>query len=150
MRCETSHDSCAVADVDVPSLMSDIKNELHWIFLFRLFFMFIWSVSVWASVSSSLQYVNAQSAIKTNHVHRQSSCSLLHFRVLLHVSSLNVTSAWSIENMLYTLHATYIEHNLYADFSLRLERLLKEFSCDRFTVQDERDLSLLRFRQFTS
>ncbi len=41
-----------------------------------------------------------------------------------------------IENMLYTLHATYIKHNLYADFSLRLERLLKEFSCDRFTVQD--------------
>jgi len=46
---------------------------------------------------------------------------------------------------LYTLHATYIEHDLYADFLLRLERLLREFSCDRFTVQDERDLSLLRF-----
>ena len=54
-----------------------------------------------------------------------------------------------IENMLYTLHATYIEHNFYADFSLRLKRLLKEFSCDRFTVQDEQDLSLLRFQQFT-
>ncbi len=32
----------------------------------------------------------------------------------------------SIENMLYTLHATYIKHNFYADFSLRLERLLRE------------------------
>jgi len=60
------------------------------------------------------------------------------------------TSKQFIKNMLYTLHATYIEHNLYADFSLRLERLLKEFSRDRFTVQDERDLSLLRFQQFTS
>jgi len=59
-------------------------------------------------------------------------------------------SGLSIENMLYTLHATYIEHDLYADFPLRLERLLREFSRDRFTVQDERDLSLLRFRQFTS
>ncbi len=37
----------------------------------------------------------------------------------------------------YTLHATYIKHNLYADFSLKLKKLLKEFSCDRFTVQDE-------------
>ncbi len=52
--------------------------------------------------------------------------------------------------MLYTLHATYIEHDLYADFSLRLEKLLKEFSRDRFTVQDEWDLSLLKFQQFTS
>ncbi len=56
----------------------------------------------------------------------------------------------SIKNMLYTLHATYIEHDLYADFSLRLKRLLKEFSCDRFTVQDEQNLSLFRFQQFTS
>ena len=51
--------------------------------------------------------------------------------------SVNVVDSESIENMLYTLHATYIEHDFYADFSLRLERLLKEFSCDRFTVQDE-------------
>ena len=61
--------------------------------------------------------------------------------------------AWinvSIKNMLYMLHATYIKHNLYADFSLRLERLLKEFSYDKFTVQDEQNLSLLRFWQFTS
>ncbi len=47
--------------------------------------------------------------------------------------------------MLYMLHATYIKHDLYADFSLRLKRLLKEFSCDKFTVQEKRDLSLLRF-----
>ncbi len=63
-----------------------------------------------------------------------------------HTSDFNLT----IENMLYTLHATYIEHNLYADFPLRFKRLLREFSCNRFTVQDEWDLSLLRFRQFTS
>ncbi len=56
----------------------------------------------------------------------------------------------SIKNMLYTLHATYIEHDLYADFPFRLEKLLRKFSCDRFTVQEKRDLSLLRFRQFTS
>ena len=31
-----------------------------------------------------------------------------------------------IENMLYTLHATYIKHNFYADFFLRLKKLLKE------------------------
>ncbi len=40
----------------------------------------------------------------------------------------------SIKNMLYTLHATYIEHNLYADFPLRLERLLREFSHDWFFI----------------
>jgi len=56
----------------------------------------------------------------------------------------------TIENMLYTLHATYIKHDLYADFSLRLKKLLKEFSYDRFTVQDEQDFSLLKFQQFTS
>jgi len=52
---------------------------------------------------------------------------------------MNLKCYWrlSIENMLYTLHATYIKHNFYADFLLRLERLLKEFSCDRFTVQDK-------------
>jgi len=31
-----------------------------------------------------------------------------------------------IENMFYTLHATYIKHDFYADFSLRLKRLLRE------------------------
>ncbi len=51
--------------------------------------------------------------------------------------------------MLYTLHATYIEHNLYADFLLRLKKLLKEFSYDRFTDWDEQNLSLLKFQQFT-
>jgi len=55
-----------------------------------------------------------------------------------------------IENMLYTLHATYIKHNLYANFSLKLERLLREFSCNRFTVQNEQKFSLLKFQQFTS
>ncbi len=55
-----------------------------------------------------------------------------------------------IKNMLYTLHATYIKHNLYADFSLRLKKLLKEFSYNKFTVQDEQNLSLLKFQQFTS
>jgi len=29
MRCETLNDFCAVADVDVSSLMSDIENELR-------------------------------------------------------------------------------------------------------------------------
>ena len=42
-----------------------------------------------------------------------------------------------IKNMLYTLHATYIKHNFYADFTLRLKKLLKEFSYDKFIVQDE-------------
>ncbi len=42
-----------------------------------------------------------------------------------------------IENMLYTLHATYIKHDFYADFLLKLEKLLKEFSYDKFTVQDK-------------
>jgi len=86
------HDSCAVADVDVSSLLSNIENKLRWISLFRLFFMFIWSVSVWASVLLSLQCVDAQSVIKTNHVHAQSFYSSLYFQVLLHVLSLNVTS----------------------------------------------------------
>ncbi len=56
----------------------------------------------------------------------------------------------TIENMLYTLHATYIKHDFYADFFLRFKRLLREFSHDRFTVQDEQNLSLLRFQQSTS
>jgi len=55
----------------------------------------------------------------------------------------------STENMLYTLHATYIGHDPYAGFPLRSERLLREFPRDRFTVQGGRDLSLPRFRQFT-
>ncbi len=70
--------------------------------------------------------------------------------VILFCSMFRWTCSESIENMLYTLHATYIEHDLYADFSLRLKKLLREFSHDRFTVQDEWNLSLLRFRQFTS
>ena len=70
--------------------------------------------------------------------------------MILFCSMFRWTCSESIENMLYMLHATYIEHNLYADFSLRLKKLLREFSYDRFTVQDEWNLSLLRFRQFTS
>ncbi len=54
-----------------------------------------------------------------------------------------------IKNILYTLHATYIKHNFYADFSLKLKRLLKEFSYDKFIVQDEWNLSLFKFWQFT-
>ncbi len=59
------------------------------------------------------------------------------------------TNSQFIENMLYTLHATYIKHNFYADFSLKLKKLFKEFFYDKFTVQDEWNLSLLRFWQFT-
>ncbi len=51
MHCKTLHDSCAVADVNVSSLMLNIENELRWISLFRLLFMFVWFISVWASVS---------------------------------------------------------------------------------------------------
>jgi len=43
---------------------------------------------------------------------------------LLHLMSSCVNT---IENMLHMLHATYIRHDLYADFSLRLERSLREF-----------------------
>ena len=64
---------------------------------------------------------------------------------LLNLNDVSQFSRKSIENILYTLHATYIKHNLYADFLLKLEKLLKEFSCDRFTVQDERNLLLLKF-----
>ncbi len=64
--------------------------------------------------------------------------------------SLLVFIKWAfIKNMLYTLHATYIKYNLYANFSLKLEKLLKEFSYDKFTVQDEWDFLLLKFQQFT-
>ena len=106
------HDSCAVANIDVSSLMSDIKNELRWISLFRLFFMFVWSVSVWASVLLSSQCIDAWSAIETTHVHHQSSCLLLHFQVLLHVLSFNVTSAWFLE-----IECSYVQSELFADVS---------------------------------
>ena len=39
-----------------------------------------------------------------------------------------------IKNMLYTLHATYIKHNFYTNFSLRLKKLLKKSFYNRFTV----------------
>ncbi len=112
MRCETSHDSCAVADVDVSSLMSDIENELRWISLFRLFFMFVWSVSVWASISLSSQCVDARSAIETTHVHRQSFCLLLHFWILLRVLSFNVTLAWFLE-----IECSHVQSEFFADVS---------------------------------
>ncbi len=97
MHYETSHDLCVNADADESSLMLNIKNKLCWISFFKLFFMFIWSVSVWASVALSSQCADAQSAIKTTYVHCQSSCLLLHFQALLHVLSLNVTSAWLLK-----------------------------------------------------
>ncbi len=41
--------------------------------------------------------------------------------------NINIVDESSIENMLHTLHATYIRHDLYADFLLRLKKSLKEF-----------------------
>jgi len=79
-------------------------------FSFRSFFMFVWSVSVWASVLSLLQCVNVQSAIKTNHVHHQSFCSLLHFQVLLHVSLFNIASAW-----LFKIKCFHVQSELIAN-----------------------------------
>ncbi len=107
--------------------------------LFCNMFRWICSELVYVSVSK----VSMFTLLNTSATWRRIwfwSVSSLHF--LLNSSF--------IENMLYTLHATYIEHDLYADFPLRLEKLLREFSRDRFTVQDERDFSLLRFQQFTS
>ena len=112
MRCETLHDSCVITDVDVSSLMSDIKNELRWISLFKLLFMFIWSVSVWALILSSLQCINAQSVIKINHVCHQSFCLLLHFWALLHILSFNVTSAWFLE-----IKCSHVQSELVTDVS---------------------------------
>ncbi len=109
MHCETLHDFYAVA---VSSLMSDIKNELHWISLFKLLFMFIWSVSVWASVSSSSQCADVWSAIKITHVHHQSSCLLLYFQILLHVLSFNVTSAWLLK-----IKCSHVQFEFFADVS---------------------------------
>ncbi len=124
MHCETLHDSCAVTDVDVSSLMSDIENELRWISLFKLFFMFVWSVSVWASVSSSSQCIDAWSAIKITYVHHQSFCLLLHFQVLLHILSLNVTSAWSLK-----IKCSHVQFELFTNvFDLLLMSWLSLFS----------------------
>ena len=80
------------------------------------------------------------------------TCISLSFEHLIacNESQLCHSVFWSIKNMLYTLHVTYIKHDLYADFLLRLKKLLREFSYDRFTVQDEWNLSLLKFQQFTS
>ncbi len=97
MRCETLHDLCIDANADESFLMSNIENELRWISFFKLFFMFIWFISVWMLIVLSSQCADAWSAIKTTYVHRQSFCLLLHFQALLHILSLNVTSAWLLE-----------------------------------------------------
>ncbi len=124
MRCETLHDSCAVTDVDVSSLISNIENELHWIFLFKLFFMFIWFVSVWTSITSSSQCIDVWSAIETTYMHHQLSCLLLHFQTLLHILSLNVISAWLLE-----IECSHVQFKLITDvFDLLLMSWLSLFS----------------------
>jgi len=110
MCCKTLHDFCTVTDVNVSFLMLNIENELCWISLFRLLFMFIWFISVWMSISSSFQCADAQLAIETNHVHHQSSCSSLYFQVLLHVSSLDVASAWLLK-----IKCSHMQSELIAD-----------------------------------
>ena len=112
MRCETLHDLCIKTDADESSLMSNIENELHWISFFRLLFMSIWFISVWASVMSSFQCADAWSMIKITHMHHQSSCLLLHFQALLHVLSLNVTLAWLLE-----IKCSHVQFELVTDVS---------------------------------
>jgi hypothetical protein len=46
MRCEASHGPCAAAGADVSPLVPDTENELRWIPLSRLPFMFVWPVPV--------------------------------------------------------------------------------------------------------
>ena len=112
MRCETLHDFCVNADADKSSLTSNIENELRWISFFKLFFMFIWSVSVWASVASSSHCADAWLTIKIIYVHRQSSCLLLHFWALLHVLSFNVTLTW-----LFKIKCSHVQSELVANMS---------------------------------
>ncbi len=124
MRCETSHNFCVDADVDESSLMSDIENELHWISFFRLFFMFIWFISVWASVTSSSQCIDARSSIETTHMHHQLSCLLLHFQASLYILSFNVTSAWLLK-----IKCFHVQSELVTDvFDLLLISWLSLFS----------------------
>jgi len=48
----------------------------------------------------------------------------------------------TIENMLYTLHATYIKHDFYADFLLRLKKLLREnFSRQIHSLRETRSFT---------
>ncbi len=111
--------------------------------------MFVWFVSVWVSILLSSQYIDAQSAIKTTHVHHQSSCLLLHFQVLLHVLSLNVTSAWFLK-----IECSHVQSEFFADVSdLLLISWLSLFSersdyhcilCISF--HDTLDLLLLRLQ----
>ncbi len=74
--------------------------------------MFVWSVSVWMSVTSSFQCIDAQSAIKITHMHHQSSCLLLYFQALLHVLSFNVTSTWLLE-----IKCSHVQSELITDVS---------------------------------
>ncbi len=92
--------------------MSNIENELRWISFFRLLFMFIWFISVWASVVLLSQCVDAWSVIKITYVHHQLSCLLLHFQTLLHVLSLNVTSAWLLK-----IKCSHVQFELVTDVS---------------------------------
>jgi len=116
VRCKTLHDLCVNTDVDESFLISDIENELRWISFFRLFFMFVWSVSVWVSITSSSQCINAWSAIETIHVHHQSFCLLLYFQTLLHILSFNVTSAWLLK-----IKCSHVQSEFIADmFNLLL------------------------------
>ena len=109
--------------------MSNIENELRWISFFRLLFMFIWFISVWASVVLLSQCVDAWSVIKITYVHHQLSCLLLHFQTLLHVLSLNVTSAWLLK-----IKCSHVQSELIADVSdlllmSWLSLLSKRFDC---------------------
>ena len=75
--------------------------------------LFIWIVFFTSSIFSSLTDIDM---------------SLIFFVDQLWLLEEVLSRRWkSIENMLHTLHATYIRHDLYADFSLRLERSLREF-----------------------
>ncbi len=149
VHCETSHDLCVNADADESFLMSNIENELHWISFFKLFFMSVWFVSVWVSVTLLSQCADAQSTIEITHVHHQSSCLLLHFQALLHILSLNVTSAW-----LFKIKCSHVQSKLITDmfdllliswFSLFLKRF--DYHCIFcISFHDTLDSLLLRLQ----
>ncbi len=78
---------------------------------------------------------------------------------------MNLKCCWclSIENMLYTLHATYIEHNFYADFSLTdlqfkmneishcsdFDSLLLKHELQMFHIQESKLSEEMRFSRST-
>ncbi len=127
MHCKTLHDLCINTNVDKSSLMSNIKNELHWISFFKLFFMFIWFISVWTSIMLSFQCIDAQSMIETTYVHHKLFCLLLHFQAFLHILSFNVTSAWLLK-----IECSHVQSELITDvFNLLLMSWLLLFS-ERF------------------